>query len=360
MTPLGTLALLALMGVGGAQTDCSYFGLLTHLNLTTGNAMQTALRPVRNWTTTTHVQLDLVLYGILGVDEKSQTVTTHVWIQTRWSNEFLSWTPSGFCGINHVLVPRAAVWLPDVIITEDASDTGSISYSPVVRVTSRGRMVSSLRQRLTSTCTFITISRKPMLYVIIFIVPLFYFVLLDVASFFINEARGEKLSFKVTVLLSISVLLLILKDLLPSTEAELPMIAMYCCVIFVLVGLSLLEAMLVSFLIDLDGCCKNPEAPEGEAVQLEADRPDAPELHEAGGTPEKSSPPPSRPGDLLELILQEVKKVGQEARGRDKDEKRPGRYRRLAEIIDSVFFVLYLLCICSFLMYMLLSAYFQM
>lgn len=214
-----------------------------------------------------------------------------------------------------------------------------------------GNWTTGLRERLVYT---ITISRKPMLYVIIFIVPLFYFVLLDVASFFINEARGEKLSFKVTVLLSISVLLLILKDLLPSTEDGLPMIAIYCCVIFVLVGLSLLEAMLVSFLIDLDSFCKNPEAPEGEAVQLEADRPDATELHGAGGTPEKSSPPLSRPGDLLELILQEVKKVGQEARGRDKGEKRPGRYRRLAEIIDCVFFFIYLLCICSFLMYMLL------
>lgn len=61
------------------------------------------------------------------------------------------------------------------------------------------------------------------------IVPLFLFLILDVASFFINEARGEKLSFKVTVLLSISVLLLILKDMLPSTEDRLPMIGELPC-----------------------------------------------------------------------------------------------------------------------------------
>ena len=63
-----------------------------------------------------------------------------------------------------------------------------------------------------------------MLYVINLIVPLFYFLVLDLFSFFISEARGEKLSFKVTLLLSISVLLLILKDMLPSTEDKLPMI----------------------------------------------------------------------------------------------------------------------------------------
>lgn len=63
-----------------------------------------------------------------------------------------------------------------------------------------------------------------MLYVINLIVPLFFLLMLDMASFFISDNSGEKLGFKVTVLLSISVLLLILKDILPSTEDALPMI----------------------------------------------------------------------------------------------------------------------------------------
>lgn len=63
-----------------------------------------------------------------------------------------------------------------------------------------------------------------MLYVVNLIVPLFYLLVLDVASFFIHASKGEKLSFKITVLLSISVLLLILQDLLPSTEDNLPFI----------------------------------------------------------------------------------------------------------------------------------------
>ena len=63
-----------------------------------------------------------------------------------------------------------------------------------------------------------------MLYAMNFILPLLYFLVLDVASFFISEARGEKLGFKVTLLLSISVLLLILQDMLPSTTEKLPYI----------------------------------------------------------------------------------------------------------------------------------------
>ncbi|XP_068434515.1 5-hydroxytryptamine receptor 3A-like [Clinocottus analis] len=410
----------------GQSSDCSYRGLLTHLNLTTTtDNLLKVMRPVRNWTTATVVQMDLLLYGILQVDEKSQTVTSHVWIQMNWMNEFLSWNPSDFCGIDSLCVPRTSLWIPDVAIKEDASDSGGIHNSQMVNLFFPGSVLATTRQRLTSTChlnlklfpfdtqrcniTFmsmtsngksiilgsylnahqltniseqfmvtrgewdlekleirefdaagvktglvytITITRKPMLYVIIFIVPLFYFVLLDVASFFINEARGEKLSFKVTVLLSISVLLLILKDLLPSTESSLPMIAMYCTGVFALVGLSLLEAMLVSFLIDLDGYCSSAKANDGarEDVQLEVDLHS--EIDGAEGAPEKSSPPGVRLDDLLKLILEEVKTARQEVKGRVQEEKRPRRYRRLAEIIDIAFFILYFLSTCGFLTYM--------
>lgn len=134
--------------------------------------------------------------------------------------------------------------------------------------------------------------RKPLLYVVIFMVPLFYLLVLDLASFFISESRGEKLGFKITILLSISVLLLILKDILPSTEDNLPMIgessaqvwvrgnltrsrfcrlvaANFCAGIFALVGLSVLEAMLVTFLTDLDSFCVRKKKKKKKPVEVE-------------------------------------------------------------------------------------------
>ncbi|XP_029292808.1 5-hydroxytryptamine receptor 3A [Cottoperca gobio] len=429
MSALRTLAFLALIaGVSSSKTsDCSYVSLLTHLNLTETNDVLEIMRPVKNWTTPTLVQVDMVLFGILKVDEKSQTVTSHIGLQMRWTNEFLTWNPSDFCGINVLSIPRSRLWIPDVEIIEDSSDTGSISRSPVVSLSPNGLVKANARQRLTSTCllnvsmfpfdtqnceiTFssmnsdaytiqlgtvhseallnniselsmvtkgewelenmdikyvngikvggsqskllytIRISRKPMLYVINLIVPLFYFLVLDLGSFFISEARGEKLSFKVTILLSISVLLLILKDILPSTEDNLPLIATYCVTIFAMVGLSVLEAMLVSYLYDLDGCCCNTaQSPVDEVdIQLEVDFHKEPPAAEE--TPEKSSRPLDRPsdGDLLKLILQEVKAAQQEVKRQDKDQREPGRYRRLANIIDRVFFTVYFLTITIFM-----------
>ncbi|XP_051244581.1 5-hydroxytryptamine receptor 3A [Dicentrarchus labrax] len=391
------------------------------------------MRPVKNWMTSTLVQVDMLLYGILQVDEMFQTVTSHIWVQMSWMNEFLTWNSSDFCGIEKFTVPMSSLWTPDVSIQEDASDTGSIHKSPLGQVSS-GLVYTSMRQRLTFTCqmnlrdfpfdtqnctitfssmtsdagvihlgtvqndttltiiseTFmvtqgewdlvtmkisasnttkggrteskliytIIMMRKPMLYVVILIVPLFYLMILDLASFFISEARGEKLSFKVTVLLSISVLLLILQDMLPSTEDNLPMMAVYCVVTFALVGISLLEAMLVSFLFDLDGYCGQKTRSSvnvQEEIQLEADfDKETPGAAEEGQVKPEKSPltlegPAGR--DALKLILEEVKAARQEAEGRETDQRKSRRYRRVAEIIDSVFFVLYFLTVAGFLTY---------
>ncbi|XP_050960297.1 5-hydroxytryptamine receptor 3A-like, partial [Labeo rohita] len=70
----------------------------------------------------------------------------------------------------------------------------------------------------------ITIKRRPRLYVINLILPIFVFLVLDVMSFVIVGSGTDKLNFKMTLLLSISVFLLILNDTLPSTAEQIPLI----------------------------------------------------------------------------------------------------------------------------------------
>ncbi|ROL45721.1 5-hydroxytryptamine receptor 3A [Anabarilius grahami] len=72
----------------------------------------------------------------------------------------------------------------------------------------------------------IIIKRRPLLYVINIIVPVFFFLVLDVISFFIDTSGSDKISFKVTLLLSISVMLLLVNDTLPSTAENIPLIGM--------------------------------------------------------------------------------------------------------------------------------------
>ncbi|XP_030592712.1 5-hydroxytryptamine receptor 3A [Archocentrus centrarchus] len=428
MAALRTLAFISvIVRFSSSQTtDCSYFGLLEHLNLIDSNTALETMRPVKNWTSATFVQLDMFVLAILEADEKTQTFTNQIMVYMTWTNEFLTWNPSEFCGIEKMTILRSMLWIPDVVIAEDVSDDGSIQTGSLVTVYSNGSVNANFRQRLTFACrlnlimfpfdvqtcpiTFfsptsgvesmnlgtlsdkaflakvsdalmltrgewqlksidistitdksygnkskveflLTMERKPVLYVINLIMPLFYFLVMDLASFFISDARGEKLSFKVTLLLSIAVLLLLLQDMLPSTEKNLPMIATYCTVIFTLVAASVLEAMLVMFLFDFEGfsCCKKTQNCGNVEMDIQP-RPNI--LKESGEAEEKGEVKPEKSDPHCDFGLLDA---AQEDDGRpNKSNGRHGRYRRLAEIIDHVFFVLYFIGSALFLVFIYL------
>ncbi|XP_075999330.1 5-hydroxytryptamine receptor 3A [Genypterus blacodes] len=424
MSPLRTVAFFALMaGVCSIQdSDCSTVRLLDHLNLMKHNDMLADVRPVHDWRTPTNVTIDAVIIGILEVDEKEQTLTTHSFFSMTWMNEFLNWNSTNFCGIKEVPVRRAKLWTPDILTYQDTSDVGSMRMSPFLTLKSTGMVYSSAIQRLTSTCeldlnmfpfdrqtcfiTFssmsapektllgttgndtmltstseyymathgewalvnititsqntkleykVTLERKPMLYFINLIVPLCCFLLLDLSSFFISGV--EKLSFKVTILLSISVLLLILQDMLPSTEDTLPMMAMFCLLIFLMVGCSLMESIIVGFLLNFDPHCGkkaqySPEANLEKQQELNHQQ----ETNSAAGMIEEGADSHQLglqlPTDifLLQQILDEVKREKQEcSSAAGEDQKTPGCFKRVVKIMDFMYFVLYAIGVGYFL-----------
>ncbi|XP_069576051.1 5-hydroxytryptamine receptor 3A-like [Brachyistius frenatus] len=104
-----------------------------------------------------------------------------------------------------------------------------------------------------------SMNRRPVLYIINFLLPIFFFLCLDLASFLISDSGGEKLSFKVTVSLAVTVMQLILKDILPSSSDRVPLIAVYCIGIFTLMLLSLLETIVVMYLINKDSASQENE-----------------------------------------------------------------------------------------------------
>ncbi|XP_034005700.1 5-hydroxytryptamine receptor 3A-like [Trematomus bernacchii] len=98
----------------------------------------------------------------------------------------------------------------------------------------------------------IKMKRGSGLYIVNFLVPIMFFLCLDLASFLMSDSGGEKVSFKVTVLLAVTVMQLILNDILPSSSDRIPLIAVYCIAMFVLIMISLLETILVMYLIEKD------------------------------------------------------------------------------------------------------------
>ncbi|XP_041670770.1 5-hydroxytryptamine receptor 3A-like [Cheilinus undulatus] len=324
-----SLLLLIFIFTDGVSSKkvCTYQDVLDYLNLTKDNSAFKLTRPVLDHTHPTKVELDIFLYAILAVIEKTQTFIPFIWATMRWNHERIFWEPDQFCGISQVAVPRDLLWNPDLFLYEMIQKDES-PLNPYVLLSHNGWVSSDEDMKVVSTCkmdvhkfpfdtqrcnitiasaihhveelrllpcsnssratqfsrevmktqgewdfvqlsvtnyntsfsnrlweslvyTF-TIKRRPLLHVINFLLPILFFLCLDLASFFIADHRGEKLGFKVTVLLAISVLLLILNDILPSMSNKTPLIATYCIVIFALMLLSLLETILVTYLIEKD------------------------------------------------------------------------------------------------------------
>ncbi|KAJ0060665.1 hypothetical protein NL108_016844, partial [Boleophthalmus pectinirostris] len=70
----------------------------------------------------------------------------------------------------------------------------------------------------------ILMERRSILYIANFILPVLFFLVLDFASFLISDSGGEKLGFKVTVLLAVTVMQLLLNEILPSSSNRIPLI----------------------------------------------------------------------------------------------------------------------------------------
>ncbi|KAJ4923726.1 hypothetical protein JOQ06_014005 [Pogonophryne albipinna] len=112
----------------------------------------------------------------------------------------------------------------------------------------------------------ITMKRRSLLYIVNFLVPVLLLFGLDLASFVISDSGGEKLSFEVTLLLAVTVMQLILNDILPCSSDKIPLIAVYCIGIFGLMMVSLLETILVMYLIEKDSASKERKADKNRSL----------------------------------------------------------------------------------------------
>uniref|UniRef100_A0A096M7M3 Uncharacterized protein n=1 Tax=Poecilia formosa TaxID=48698 RepID=A0A096M7M3_POEFO len=108
------------------------------------------IRPVENQLTYTNISVYFTLYGILGVDEKSQLLITYIWTFYWWKNEFISWDPVQ-CGTNNISLPKEKFWLPDIVINEFMEENKAPSV-PYVYLFNDGTMRNSFPVRVVSSC----------------------------------------------------------------------------------------------------------------------------------------------------------------------------------------------------------------
>ncbi|XP_032427424.1 5-hydroxytryptamine receptor 3A-like [Xiphophorus hellerii] len=99
----------------------------------------------------TQVRISFTLFGILGVDEKSQVLTTFIWESLEWKNEFTIWDPVE-CGVEWIAVARNLLWVPDIVINEFMEKNLAPSV-PYTYLHFSGVVYDSLPVRVVSSCS---------------------------------------------------------------------------------------------------------------------------------------------------------------------------------------------------------------
>ncbi|XP_062969349.1 5-hydroxytryptamine receptor 3E-like isoform X2 [Cynocephalus volans] len=96
---------------------------------------------------------------------------------------------------------------------------------------------------------YVTIRRRPSLYIINLLVPSSFLVAIDALSFYLPAESENRAPFKITLLLGYNVFLLVMNDLLPTNGT--PLISVYFAVCLSLMVISLLETVFITYLLHL-------------------------------------------------------------------------------------------------------------
>ncbi|XP_051795581.1 5-hydroxytryptamine receptor 3A-like [Acanthochromis polyacanthus] len=218
---------------------------------------------------------------------------------------------------------------------------------------------------------FLTMKRRSVLYVANFLLPVFFFLCLDLASLLISHRGGEKLSFKVTVLLAVTVMQLLLNDVLPTSSDTIPLIATYCIGVFGMMMLSLMETIFVMYLMEKD--FQDDETDRDRSLnESREDKLDKGNFHSCfrgmkkrfhcasakdESADETSVPKEGSSSQLTDVSLA-LEKVSDELGEIDrkmsllsssKEEEKPGYWTRMAKKIDKAYSIIYVMSASLFL-----------
>lgn len=89
-----------------------YDDLLSHYNR--------LIRPVSNNSQVVTVGLGLHLTQLIDLDLKNQILTTNVWVEHEWIDAKLTWDPEEYGGVRELMVPSEHIWLPDIVLYNNA------------------------------------------------------------------------------------------------------------------------------------------------------------------------------------------------------------------------------------------------
>uniref|UniRef100_A0A8C3YQM5 5-hydroxytryptamine receptor 3A n=1 Tax=Catagonus wagneri TaxID=51154 RepID=A0A8C3YQM5_9CETA len=229
---------------------------------------------------------------------------------------------------------------------------------------------------------YVVIRRRPLFYVVSLLLPSIFLMVMDVAGFYLPPDSGERVSFKITLLLGYSVFLIIVSDTLPATAVGTPLIGVYFVVCMALLVASLAETIFIVRLVHKQDL-QQPVPPWLRRLVLERGSPllcsgeqptsrrppataqartdDCAEVgnrcsHSGGPRdPEKTPrggsgpPPPPREASLaVRGLLQELTSIRHFLEKREESREVARDWLRVGSVLDRLLFRVYLLAVLAY------------
>uniref|UniRef100_A0A8C4NLA3 Cholinergic receptor, nicotinic, alpha 5 n=1 Tax=Eptatretus burgeri TaxID=7764 RepID=A0A8C4NLA3_EPTBU len=301
--------------------------------------MKTLLMEYRKWVRPVHwldeavkVKFGLAISQLVEVDGKNQLMTTSVWLKQEWTDVNLKWNPDNYGGITSIRIPASSLWLPDIVLYENAD--GRFEASTVTKAVVRydGRVKWTPPAIYKSSCTIdvtffpfdqqncsmkfgswtydgslvdiiimdsnvdrkeffdtgeweimnatgqrgirvddglwypyimysFVIRRLPLFYILFLIIPCLGLSFLTVLVFYLPSDEGEKFSLCTSVLVSLTVFLLVIEEIIPSSSKVIPLIGEYLLFIMIFVTLSIVITVFVINVHHRSSSTHHPMAP---------------------------------------------------------------------------------------------------
>ncbi|XP_076982788.1 neuronal acetylcholine receptor subunit beta-4 [Tamandua tetradactyla] len=99
------------------------------------------IRPATSSAQRISIQLQLILAQLISVNEREQIMTTNVWLKQEWTDYRLAWNSSRYEGVNILRIPAKRIWLPDIVLYNNADGTYEVSLYTNVVVCSNGSIL---------------------------------------------------------------------------------------------------------------------------------------------------------------------------------------------------------------------------
>ncbi|XP_017291644.1 5-hydroxytryptamine receptor 3B-like [Kryptolebias marmoratus] len=202
----------------------------------------------------------------------------------------------------------------------------------------------------------ITMKRRSSLYVANFLLPVLFFLCLDFASLLMSDSSGDKIGFKVTVLLAVTVMQLVLNEILPVSSDRIPLVVIYCIGIYGLMLLSLLETIFVKYLKEKDSTSQDSDTDNDPRMNKERDLKKGASIDDEMTDQTSSDYKEGSSSQLTELFLA-IEKVSDELGvikkivllPKNEQQEKPGYWTRVANRINKGFTIFYITAVTVFL-----------